>query len=486
MLCLLAAFVAASLVGLLVHELRQDDLQAWMIARDAHSLGDLASRSRYEGHPILWYLVLWGLSQFTRDPLPMQLVALAISAVVAWIVLRYGPFPMIVRAALVFGYFPLFEYGVIPRGYGLGLAFLLGACAAAARRPRRLLVVATLLALASLTSVYALIVAGAIAVGIAVDEWFVRPRVEGTRVPGRALAGGAVVLGAASALAAYEVWPRSDGVMVSRVAAGEAGWGAPVLAQIWRAAVPIPEPNLHFWNSNLFAFGNAGALLSILLFCVVAAWVASRPGALCALAVGTAGLLAFSQLGYFGDMRHWGHYFVLAVAVAWLRASMSGWPANLAPRFDAITARARQPFAVVAAIVLAAQVIAAFTSIALDAKYPFSSSEKAAAVIREHGWAHEPIVGYTDLTTSAVGARLDRPMFFPGRGSFGTYSIADNRRRHRSQAEIIEDARRLRAPGGVTVVLLNERLAHVPPDAEFVAKFDSVVANETLYMYVVR
>ena len=51
---------------------------------------------------------------------PIQLLHLAIST--AWIAvfLRRSPFSLAFKALFVFGYFPIFEYTVKARGYGLG------------------------------------------------------------------------------------------------------------------------------------------------------------------------------------------------------------------------------------------------------------------------------------------------------------------------------------------------------------------------------
>ena len=56
-----------------------DELQAWNIARASHSLGDLYTNLRYEGHPILWYLPLYALTRFTGNPHSMQVVQWAVA-----------------------------------------------------------------------------------------------------------------------------------------------------------------------------------------------------------------------------------------------------------------------------------------------------------------------------------------------------------------------------------------------------------------------
>ena len=47
-----------SIIGILNHEMWRDELQAWMVAIDAHSIAQLFQNVKYEGHPALWHLFL--------------------------------------------------------------------------------------------------------------------------------------------------------------------------------------------------------------------------------------------------------------------------------------------------------------------------------------------------------------------------------------------------------------------------------------------
>ena len=58
------------------HEMWRDEIQAWMIASDSTSLPNLFHNLRYDGHPALWYLLLYAVSRFTQRPVAMQVVHL--------------------------------------------------------------------------------------------------------------------------------------------------------------------------------------------------------------------------------------------------------------------------------------------------------------------------------------------------------------------------------------------------------------------------
>src|SRR5689334_1095494 len=69
-----ALFFLVNLPRLLSHGMWRDELQAWLIARDSASVGDLFFNLRYEGHPGLWHILLWLLSRLTTNPLAMAIL----------------------------------------------------------------------------------------------------------------------------------------------------------------------------------------------------------------------------------------------------------------------------------------------------------------------------------------------------------------------------------------------------------------------------
>src|SRR6185295_16116847 len=121
-------------------------MQAWMLASHSRSPVELLHNMRYEGHPALWHLLVFVITRFTRRPEAMQLLNLAFAAGAVWLVARFAPFSRRVCALFAFGYFPLYEYGIISRNYAIGLLFLVAFCALRAARPRAWLPLSLLLA----------------------------------------------------------------------------------------------------------------------------------------------------------------------------------------------------------------------------------------------------------------------------------------------------------------------------------------------------
>ena len=120
-------YLVLSGYALLHHELWSDELHSWNIAKGSGSFFELIANTRYEGHPPGWYIVLWLLSKLSHRLLVLQLAQWIIGCSVIFMALFRSPFPLIVKLFIPFGYYFLFEYGILSRNYagGVLLAFLL-------------------------------------------------------------------------------------------------------------------------------------------------------------------------------------------------------------------------------------------------------------------------------------------------------------------------------------------------------------------------
>src|SRR4051812_4679271 len=101
------------MLNVLHHEMWRDETRAWQISAASPSVVALYHNLRFEGTPVLWYLILWALTKFTSDILAMQILHLAIAGGVVFVFARYAPFGRVIKALFAFGYFPFFEYATI-------------------------------------------------------------------------------------------------------------------------------------------------------------------------------------------------------------------------------------------------------------------------------------------------------------------------------------------------------------------------------------
>lgn len=160
----LLIYAAAHLCMALVHEPFFDEAEAWQIARSASLKTLLLETTHYEGHPPLWHLILMPFAKAGAPyELSLTLVSLAFMGTAVFLILRYAPFPRLVRLFLPFTYFFFYQYGVISRVYCvMTLAFVLLAMTYGRRneRPGRY---TAMLILMCLTLAYGIIIAGGLA-----------------------------------------------------------------------------------------------------------------------------------------------------------------------------------------------------------------------------------------------------------------------------------------------------------------------------------
>lgn len=471
------AFVLLAGIGLARHEMWRDELQAWLIPAGSGSPAELIHNLRYEGHPALWHSLLWIVSRFTRRPEAMQVLHLAISAAAVFLFARSAPFSRPVRALFAFGYYPLYEYTVISRNYGIGLLLLFAACALFPTRRRSYLPLAAVLALLANSNPYAWLVALAFAGALTIEA------IQDRELRRRDAALALLLFLAAAGMAAAQMIPPPDGRYAT---AWHLEWRFPraarVLATLSRALLPVPRPGEPTaWNTNLLWAihrGTATLVAPLLIAAAVAALRRSRTALLFYLG-GTAALLGFTYIKYVGYTRHHGAHFLLLLACLWI-ARTEGPPPQGRRRDLAV------------ALLLAVNVVAGAWVYAQDFRRPFSAAKAAAAFLRDPAFRNAVLIGYTDLTATPISGYLEgRPFFYPQSRTVGTYVNWNEARK--PQLYFGEYCRLLRRqvreyPEGIVLVTTQPAPlcgARMPP--EKIASFhDSLLPEERFDIYRIR
>ncbi len=479
---LAAAFFALGLIQILNHALWQDEWQAWLIARDSRSLADLFHNLRYEGHPGLWYLALFGLSRLTAQPLAMQLLHLGLATATVCLFMRFSPFTRLQKILFVFGYFPFFEYAVISRNYTAGILLIFLFCAIFPKTfPKKYLVLSGLLFLLCQTSIYGLLVALALGPALIIGQLLESP--PNLPRPKLALAGAAIIFFAGIFLALLQLMPPPD----SGFAVGwrfNLDW--PVIVRtvsvIWDSYVPIPSLQLQFWNTNLIGQPFWKFFLSILVlgFSLLSFW--RQPAVLGLFALGTLALLSFTYTKYLGSLRHHGHLFILLLAAAWLAGSGPGEGLTSDNRFAGFCRRHRSGFI---SALLWCQLAAGLLAAGLSLFYPFSAGRETARFIQDQGLDGLLLAGDEDDAASVISGYLRRPVYCLCARRWGTFVIWDQRRKGLEVPEAVERARELAAKYRKDVLLVLNREVKTPEPGVFpVRQFKrSMVPAEIYYLY---
>ncbi len=157
------------LIGILNHAMWRDELNGWLIARDSHTIYELFSNVKYEGHPLLWYLCLDLLNQFTHNPIAMQILHLFIATGSAYLFLKFSPFTKFQKVLFLFGYLPFYEYLLVSRNYAIGLLTIFLFCFCFESRKKSYLRLSLILALMVNTNAYCLLIAIALTIVLTLE-----------------------------------------------------------------------------------------------------------------------------------------------------------------------------------------------------------------------------------------------------------------------------------------------------------------------------
>ena len=159
-------FIGISLLTTGYHERWADEVQAWLIAKEAGWPEIIAYIPHHEGQPVLW-IALLKLLLYCFNTLDVLFLSTVIMAVTVWIILFRYDIPPVYKILIPFGQYFIYQYNVIARNYCLGyLALALTGLLYKDRHSHRFAYAASLLLLAESTTFYAPV---AVVLGVA---WF--------------------------------------------------------------------------------------------------------------------------------------------------------------------------------------------------------------------------------------------------------------------------------------------------------------------------
>ena len=287
MACFAIAAAGIALVGITIlrHELWRDELQAWQIARASDGFHSLVHNTRYEGHPLLWFGLLYPIAHAHAGPGAMQLLQFFIASTTISVAVWRAPFTLFQTGALRLR---LLHPLRVRRARRAATASARCSSSSRCRSPptrepptmaahRR-----AAAALMALTSVFGAVVAVAV---------LARPRRRRSssqaQRDGTGAAAGAIARSASHSPRAGSS-SRTSRPAARRATPAATTTGAPIstsasarssVSSVWRALVPIPSLERAYWNTNIVSARVAWWVCSGSILFVIVAWVLrDRPG----------------------------------------------------------------------------------------------------------------------------------------------------------------------------------------------------------------
>ena len=117
-LVVMLCYSIITFITLLFHESWRDEAQAWLIARDLNII-DIFRQMKYEGHPVIWYLILVPFAKLGLPYIFVKIVSWLICNIAVWLILKKAPFNLILKILFIFSMPMIYLYPSISRSYCL-------------------------------------------------------------------------------------------------------------------------------------------------------------------------------------------------------------------------------------------------------------------------------------------------------------------------------------------------------------------------------
>ncbi len=454
---LLIVYAALVVWGVVHHAMWRDEIQAWLIARDSADLPALLNNLRYEGHPALWYLVIWPLTRLGSDPALMQIPNVAFSIAAVALVLRWAPFNRWELTLFPFGYFVFFDYAVKSRSYALGSLLAMVACTLWPRRYSQPVLLAGVLALLANVHLVFAFLAVAFAAAVLVD----RLRTIGWSRPSGIELLAAMVLAVGWGCAIGAAWPAPDAISGRSISAD------PLMLRIGQfatlAALIGPYRSV------------PAALLGAAATAVAFAAIWREPAAVVLLAITLALSLLLFLLFHGGNFWHRGPIFLAFVGAIWI--------ARLSPRAQPVSGGA--PGRGILGFVLTMQAVSGLAAWHGDLMRPLSAGPAVARHIIAQGWRDDPLVGSPDFAVATIVGHLGiADAYYGNVGRRGSFALWDRARATpRDAATMLQDADNLPRPTTLVTATPIESLLAARYGYREVARFDAAEPTERFILY---
>ncbi|HKR07123.1 MAG TPA: hypothetical protein VJY62_20970 [Bacteroidia bacterium] len=497
---LVCIYFALSFLGILHHEMWLDEMHHFLLARDSDSLSELYFNARYDGHPLLWNILLLLITRFTHDPFYMQLLHIIISTAAVIIFLRNAPFTDVFKILFVFSYFIFYEYNVISRNYAISVLFLFISLHLICSAKRNYAAIIISLLLLSYTHLFSLICAASLFLITARLYCFdSNKKISG--ISFIILCTGFII---GFAFILYSIVPPADHFLkqydtdpyLSLKRIGKA------FSIFFKGLFHIPDfSKYHFWNTNLLVdiSKNFSIIPSVLCFIIPFLLFHDKPFSLALFYFSSILIALFIFWSpIIAGVRYFGYIFLLLIVSLWLSeytlTKNLFFSENLSNKISKFNLRFKISFAYA---IICLQVISAGIAYSLDLARPFSEGKAVAEFLINKNLSKKTIAVSNQNGGPAVSGYLDKKIFYPETNQLGSFC------KWNTTPFMIDQSTLISRIGGLSendfVLVMNDTVftsEAMPGETVFsnnnirifyLSKFDEgIIRNENYWIYEVK
>lgn len=384
------------------HEPWRDELHTFLIVRSAKSITDLWYLTRYEGHPMLWYILLYSIKNFPNQIQIAQCInAFFIAGTVTLVFsMLKKNLSRIDLFLLLFSYYFVYEYAVIFRNYSCGLFFFFGGIFFFNRQSY--ITSIFFLCLAVNSNIFSFFLAVSFFLFYFLDFNFFK-------IPKQLFIVSILLFSLFSLFSLLTIMPSRDSSFSSMQVRSFIHFLISI-ANFYRGFIPIPLLSVPIWGSNIAGAFQDGisiiilqsilGLVLLIIFGFVVFEKRDKPTFFFSLAILL--MIVFAILKFEGYQRHHGHFFIALIATFVLNSytnESAEWFLNWRRKL----------------LFRTLFIIHFFVGIFFlwkDFSTQFSASNEAASIIKSR-YDKYNIIGQEDLCVEPLEYYLNKRLFYP-------------------------------------------------------------------------
>ena len=291
------------LIGVYHHEFWRDEVHLLTVALEPTSILGMFSAIKDTGHPVVWPTLLRLFHTIFGSSFALPTVSISVAFAGVFFFYYLSPFPNWQKMLFVFGLYPIYQYSVVARNYGLAMPLIFLFAHFYKTRQDNPLVLATLLFVLANTSAHACLVTAVLFV-----VWFVEYATgERNKLALHVGSFGLVIVGGVVALAS--TLPGSDNMATSVVSSG---LGFRQIADALLISLLHPA---EYYSA---IFPKASPLIRDLVFWGLFVGLSVKPVRGAGLVLGTMLLGSFFLLVTHVHLGHQGMFYLLVITLYWL------------------------------------------------------------------------------------------------------------------------------------------------------------------------
>lgn len=409
-------FFALSLWGVSNHELWLDEAHHYLLARDSSSFQDLINNTRYEGHPIVWNLLLYWITRITTDPIWMQILHISIMTISVGIFLKRAPFSWLFKLLFIFGYFMFYEYNILSRNYNLGVFFIFFTCSFYHKRTIKFVLISVLLGLASNSHAIFLILASTIMAMITLE----RIKTEKLRVS-RSTWIGIGIFGVLTLVSILQILPPTDTSFFDR------GENISFFQKIAKSMTPffksifiLPDVTIDsFWNSHILVNYSKpiAAVFAVMSLSIPYFIFYKNRRLLIYVYFGIFATAGFFFITMMNAARYYGILYLFVITALWFEKSAF---TKSEKAFLLSENKLKKTRTILIYSILGLHFISGMYAFTMDISKPFTTAAQTALYLKENNLT-EKIIATKSCNGTALSAYIGKPIYFTRTNSFESY-----------------------------------------------------------------